>query len=226
MAEITRTIIYPLPTEWMVDEEDSAKSGICTYTGPDKITFWYKNYGTEESPSWHVEHCFPSSTPEERPMPKDCVSVELDADRFPMNAAAMWGGIEGPMLIETPAGPDTEPNPVLNDYYHFNEVFDLESFHYDFENNRWGSPEFSTVETETRQNNGEQTTFGWDWVRKTRNSLLAVSDNKVPSDAPDSIAAPWKEYRQKLRDLPDTWASVGEKTYLIVWPEEPNDNLA
>ena len=51
--------------------------------------------------------------------------VELDADQYPMHAVALFGGIAGPDLIETPAGPDSEPNPILPDYLHFHEVYDM-----------------------------------------------------------------------------------------------------
>ena len=53
--------------------------------------------------------------------------------------------------------------------------------------------------------------------------LLVASDTQVPADAPEGYASAWRTYRQKLRDLPATWASVGDNTYLIVWPREPGD---
>ena len=127
MAQITKTIVFPVPTEYYGDTQDTNRSGICTYTGPDRITFWYTNVGTEESPDWVQEHCFPTDTPEDRDPPADSRVVELNADTHPLNAVALWGGIAGPDLIETPAGPVSEPNPILPDYLHFHEVYDMES---------------------------------------------------------------------------------------------------
>lgn len=225
MAQITKTVIYPLPTEWYGDEQDITKSGICTYVGPDKITMWWSNYGTDENPRWILDHSFPSDTPEDRDPPIGSRVIELDVNTHPLNAIALWGGIEGPNWIETPAGPDDEPNPILADYHHFNEVFDLRSFNYNFDTESWDTGRFSGVHTEEDEwsDEGEQQkTFGWDWVRVTRNNLLRRSDTKIPADAPESFASAWREYRQKLRDLPEKWASVGEKTYLIVWPQEPD----
>lgn len=225
MAQITKTIIYPVPTEFYGDNQDTNRSGICTYVGPDRITFWYENIGTEENPEWEQEHSFPSDPGETRDMPAGCRMVELDAEQYPMHAVALFGGIAGPDLIETPAGPDSEPNPILPDYLHFHEVFDMCSFDYDFENSRWPEPRFSGehTETETRHGDGIQRTHGWDWVRASRDLLLAQSDTQVPADAPEGYASEWRTYRQKLRDLPETWASVGNNTYLIVWPREPGD---
>ena len=221
MAQITKTVIYPLPTEWYGDEQDNTKSGICTYVGPDKITLWYENYGTDENPSWELAHAFPSDPGEDRDPPFGAVVVELNADTHPLHVIANWGGIEQPNWIETPAGPDDEPNPILPDYHYFNEVFDMRSFGYNVETKSWNTPRFSGPHTE--EASGGQKTTGWDYVRVTRDRLLANSDNKIPADAPEDFSSAWKEYRQKLRDLPVKWASVGDKTYLIVWPREPGD---
>ena len=225
MAQITKTIVFPVPTEWYGDNQDTNRSGICTYTGPDRITFWYTNLGTEENPDWVQEHCFPSDTPEDRNPPSGARVVELNAETHPLNAVALWGDIAGPDLIETPAGPDSEPNPIIPDYLHFNEVYDMESFDYDFENSLWKTGRFSGEHTEIDSPHGEgvQRTHGWDWVRAQRDRLLTASDSMVPADAPEAYASEWRTYRQKLRDIPSTWASVGENTYLIVWPREPGD---
>lgn len=225
MAQITKTIVFPVPTEYYGDTQDTNRSGICTYTGPDRITFWYTNVGTEESPDWVQEHCFPTDTPEDRDPPADSRVVELNADTHPLNAVALWGGIAGPDLIETPAGPDSEPNPILPDYLHFHEVYDMESFDYDFATSLWKTGRFSGEHTETTSTHGDgvQRTHGWDWVRTQRNQLLTASDSMVPADAPEAYASEWRTYRQKLRDLPSTWSGVGNNTYLIVWPREPGD---
>ena len=34
MANITRTVIYPVPTEFYGDNQDTSRSGIATYVGP------------------------------------------------------------------------------------------------------------------------------------------------------------------------------------------------
>lgn len=226
MANITKTIIYPIPVKWYTDDQDTNASGICTYNGPDRITIWYRNIGTEENPKWVEEHSFPSDEPEDRDPPIDARVVELDARTHTMNAIALWGGIDGPMMIETPAGPDDEPNPVLADWHHFHEVFDMCSFHYNFETESWNTGRFSgphTEEDEWSEDGEVQKTFGWDVVRSARNRLLEASDNKIPVDAPATAFTEWRAYRQKLRDLPEKWASVGNDTYLIVWPTEPGD---
>jgi hypothetical protein len=227
MANITRTVIYPVPTEFYGDNQDTSRSGIATYVGPARITFWYENLGTDAEPDWEYQHSFDSEFPEDRDPPAGTRIVELNAETHTLHAIALWGGIAGPDLIETPAGPDSEPNPIIPDYLHFNEVFDLCSFNYDFENDRWPAQGvFSGEHTETDvvHGDGEQRTHGWHWVRQVRDQMLAQSDDKIPADAPEGFASEWREYRQKLRDLPATWNNVGNNTYLIVWPREPGDS--
>ena len=53
--------------------------------------------------------------------------------------------------------------------------------------------------------------------------MLTACDNRVPADASNTaFAQTWKDYRQKLRDLPADWVGVGTATHLIVWPRDPD----
>ena len=51
MANITKTVLFPVPTVWMGQAQDTTRTGICTYVGPQNITFWYENKGTDASPA-------------------------------------------------------------------------------------------------------------------------------------------------------------------------------
>ena len=55
----------------------------------------------------------------------------------------------------------------------------------------------------------------WDIVRANRNALLAQSDWTQLSDAPLTTEqkAAWAEYRQALRDLPETYTTPDEVVY-------------
>ena len=58
--------------------------------------------------------------------------------------------------------------------------------------------------------------YVWERLRLRRNELLAACDFRVSPDVPwDS--APWIEYRQALRDLPDSTNDPRQ----VVWPEPP-----
>jgi hypothetical protein len=227
MAEVTKTILYPVPTEFYGDDQDTTRTGIVTYTGPDRITIWYEmvGLGTDGREIWSPGHVFPSDPGEDRDAPVGTRVKELSLTTHPLHTIAHWqDGYDNPNLIETPAGPSTKPNPIIPDYLHFNEVFDMRSFEYDFDADRWMEPRYSGPHTECDEfSDGICRTKGWEWVRRTRDSLLEQSDTKIPADAPEAFSAEWRTYRQALRDIPQDWASVGENTYLIVWPREPGD---
>ena len=56
-----------------------------------------------------------------------------------------------------------------------------------------------------------------DDIRASRNSLLGTSDHNVADDMPEAVKKEWTDYRQALRDLPE---SV-ENSEDVVWPEKP-----
>ena len=59
----------------------------------------------------------------------------------------------------------------------------------------------------------------WNEIRRTRDTLLKMSDWTQAPDSPLSQEkrAEWAAYRQSLRDLPETTDLAS-----IVWPQEPN----
>jgi len=217
-TQVNKTIIFPVPTEWLGAEQDDLNVGVATYVGPKNLKLWLKldenNNKTDE-----VFDCLDPSVAGYTDPPADIYVVDLNADEHPEQAAALFGGIAGPRFIEVNAGPTSEPNPYIEDPAHFSEVYDMKSFGWDPNLNSgaggWKTPKFS-------QELVEEDIFGWDWVRKTRNAMLSGSDSRIPEDAPEAFKATWKEYRQKLRDLPTDWVGVGTATYLIVWPRDPD----
>jgi hypothetical protein len=60
------------------------------------------------------------------------------------------------------------------------------------------------------------TEWVWERLRLRRDQLLAQSDFRMVTDAPWDTE-PWAEYRQALRDLPDT--TTDPRT--AVWPVSP-----
>lgn len=59
----------------------------------------------------------------------------------------------------------------------------------------------------------------WGAVRSRRNQLISACDWTQLSDAPLTAAqkSAWQEYRQSLRDLPQTFTKSSE----VVWPVKP-----
>jgi hypothetical protein len=64
----------------------------------------------------------------------------------------------------------------------------------------------------------EQAPLTWDDIRTKRDQLIRESDWTMVQDATVNQAS-WAQYRQILRDLPQTYASVTPDK--VVWPEPP-----
>jgi hypothetical protein len=218
MANITRTVLFPVPTEFMGDTQDDTVTGIATYNGPRDIKVWFLR-DAAGNPTNIVQAVHDADEIGDRPVPENCVSVDLNAETDTLTSMAVWGGIAGPTILEVAAGPTDEPNPTINDPCHFQEAYDMRSFEYNHDTGVWIAPRYSSISTEDEE--GHQS-FSWEWVRETRDRLLLESDTKIAVDSPESHSAPWREYRQKLRDLPEAWAGVGTATHLIVWPRDPD----
>lgn len=58
----------------------------------------------------------------------------------------------------------------------------------------------------------------WERLRLRRDTLLHATDYRVVLDAPWE-RQPWLDYRQQLRDLPDTTTDPRK----AVWPTEPEE---
>lgn len=58
---------------------------------------------------------------------------------------------------------------------------------------------------------------GLEALRLDRNALLAETDWTQNPDIPEETRNKWVEYRQKLRDIPETYYNVAE----VVWPDKP-----
>ena len=65
----------------------------------------------------------------------------------------------------------------------------------------------------------EEVPLTWDDIRTKRDQLIKDSDWTALPDATVNQAA-WAQYRQILRDLPQTYAATGPES--VVWPEPPS----
>ena len=223
-TQVSKTFIFPVPTSWQGAEQDDATAGVATYNGPKNLKVWLELDDSNNKTDKIVNTVDPSASDYPSTLPANIYAVDLDADLYPETAAALYGGIAGPLHIEVVAGPSSDPNPYIEDPAHFSEVYDMCSFGWDPTLNSgaggWKTPIYSHEINDVEKSD---TTFGWDWVRRIRNNMLTSCDNRVPADAVDtSFAQTWKDYRQKLRDLPADWVGVGTATHLVVWPRDPD----
>ena len=220
MANITKTIIFPTPTEWYGQAQSSTTVGIATYDGPEQlVTDWEKG----ANPPRCDGIMDPATKDAECPVAADCIRVTLDAVKYPLHALNLWGQKYRGDRITVDVGPADVDNPDIANPHDFQEVFDQRSFYWDESTNDWSSGAFAHDADPTGFST-EGVCFGWDWVRNTRNKMLDQTDGRVAaSDTPDAIKAPWIQYRNTLRNLPADWAGVGTATHLIVWPKDPDE---
>ena len=224
MANINKTFLFPVPTVWHGQDQDDAQVGVDTYVGPQNLSVILKLDGSGNKTS-EIFEVYDTNGPEFPTPPIDTYVVNLDADKYPIHAAAMYGGVSAPSKLEVVAGPSTEPNPKIQDPLHFHEVYDMRSFTYDPTLNGgaggWSTPKFANQVPGPGET--DDNSFGWEWVRDNRNHLLEASDSKIAEDMPEALKNRWKAYRQKLRELPTEWAGIGTATHLLVWPMSPED---
>jgi hypothetical protein len=112
MANITRTFLFPVPTEWMGQDQDDDNVGVATYNGPDRIKCWYMLDGDGNKTSTF----FDARSADEQNLPTppvDTYEVILNAETHPLHAAIIFGGVAEPDFIEVAAGPSDEPNPSI-----------------------------------------------------------------------------------------------------------------
>ena len=218
-TQVSKTFIFPVPTSWQGADQDDANAGVATYNGPKNLKLWLELDDSNNKTDIIVDCVDPARADYPSTLPANIYAVDLNADEHPEQAAALYGGIAGPLHIEVQAGPSSDPNPYIEDPAHFSEVYDMNSFGWDPSLNSgaggWKTPRFSVWKS-------DETIYGWEWVRETRNKMLTASDNRIPEDASEAFKAEWKAYRQKLRDLPQDWAGVGTATHLVVWPRDPD----
>ena len=223
--EITKTVLFPVPTEYCGDEQDDTEVGIATYVGPRYLrTRWQlpDENGIIEQPGSHGVWDWddPSGF---MPCPIDCVEVKLDAEAEPLHALNLWGQNDDPDRFDVVCGDPTAPDPNIMDPLCFTEAIDPQSLYYDVVNSRWTSPSFRSDAVDAQCAPGETQQYSWATVRATRDAMLANSDSKINDDMPPAVKQPWLDYRAKLRNIPADWAGIGTSTYLITWPIAPDE---
>lgn len=211
-----------LPNDFLVDHSQSeGKTRKFTYHGPDKIYLQIGEDGTEKHGPLTAEEIADG-----RPVPADVVEwYEVDCKTNPLICQ-----LRGPIVDELQEERNGEEvahpkSPKIEGYPQFkyqlplfpDDIYDRYSVRVidgDLTIDSW------TVSKKLLDTDDFLT---WDDIRKHRNQLLDGSDGKVTEDMPQELKDLWKEYRQKLRDLPDAMQSAGIEPSIAfyMFPEQP-----
>ena len=201
---MARMLTYNLPDHRFSTERTLGKTATQLYNGPDEIVLHISKEtgGIFESFTVDGEHDRPLALDLER------VVFKAESDEDYIKIALIYGGLEEPKVYEVQTGPDYHPNITIKDPSDIREVFDEGAVMANYQ-----APLQFKVLGRDRSDA---------WLRKIRNQLLAQSDGKISDDMPAELKQKWLDYRQQLRDLPDTLSEVPND--LTRMPRHPNED--
>jgi hypothetical protein len=203
MANITKMLTYSIPDEIYSTETTLGKTSTQMYNGPSEIVLWV------DKTTGYVEDTW---APEEEPdyplaMNLRREILRADTDENTIKIALLYGGLEPPKIYEVAVGPADQPNAIITDPSDIRMVFNDVNLPADYT----APLQFATYDRDR----------SWDgFLKEVRNSMLSESDGRIAEDMPESIKAQWRDYRQKLRDMPENWGNV--PGYLVRFPLSPD----
>lgn len=203
---ISKTFTYDLPDAYLHQTNTLGKTGTWTYTGPDKLWIYVNDETNKINSNFHyTERDNGADVPNDPGLTK----VLVDANQNPLLASLIYNEVDYSTLdrdYETlPDGTEYWcPNPTPPDH-----TYELIEIEYDPATGEfkkpypWKKPHMS-----------------WEELKHVRTMLLKTSDGKVRTASPDKVPL-WEEYRQKLRDLPVTFAGIDP--WKVPFPQEPTE---
>lgn len=190
MANITKTLTYSIPDEMFSTETTLGKTSTQVYDGPDHIIMW-----VNKDTGYLEETHGPDEEPD-CPLPLHLRREILRADTTEntIKIGLLWGGLETPKVYEVAVGPVDQPNAITPDPSDLRQVYDEYALYTDYK----APLQFLTQERDR----------SWEFFRQERDHRLYMSDSKLAEDMPEGLKQQWRDYRQKLRNLPEDWAGV------------------
>lgn len=205
---ITKTFSYPVPDDYLHLTSAENKTGSYTYTGPDKLWVYVDN----DTGKLHSGICYTESDDgEDVPTPAGQTKVLLTAENDPEMLSMVWLGDNDYSALPTISEdlPDgsayVRADPTPPDH-----TYELMECVYDLENQTWVKP-FPW----------KQPYMDWDTIKAARVNLLAESDKIIATKIlTEEQSTALEEYRQKLRDLPTTFAGIDP--WKVPFPQLPD----
>jgi hypothetical protein len=200
--EISVQFSYDMPDAYLYQTTNEGKVGQWTYEGPRELWVFLRkrdNKRTGEVKFWYeVEDDFvPAANEymvkvncEENPLL--CELMETDQDTLFLEGRAIKS--------ETLPMNDYQGNPFV----HYepevptpDHTYDRDEITYDPVAQQWNTP-FPFLKPHT----------DWEAIKKVRWSQLSAADGHVSPDMPASVKQEWIDFRQKLRDIPQTYGAA------------------
>ena len=207
MPEINRiekTFTYDIADAYLYQTNDLKKTAEWTYMGPDKLYMFVDATTLRPTSKYHLTD---RDNGAEVPTPEGMLKVIVNANTHPeiaslLHVEQVYG--ELPHTVENLPDNTTygHPDPIPPDH-----TYELTELEYDLATQAfkkpypWKKPHIS-----------------WEELILVRNAQLKGSDTKLQTALEDEKAA-WETYRQKLRDLPTTFAGVDP--WKVTFPQSP-----
>jgi|AntAceMinimDraft_5_1070358.scaffolds.fasta_scaffold09626_5 hypothetical protein len=179
------------------------KTATGNYTGPDRVWVFIN------TDTGLLNQSFAPLTSREDgadvPVPIGTTKVEVTATDNPVIISMLKEDCVTYTDVSTTD--DTLPDGFVftyNSVATLSQTYDLANLMYNTDTNTWSTGDFVT------------SPMTWDFVLSTRNSMLTASDGKISPDMPDVVKQPWINYRQALRDLPNTFG-YGTDSEIEAW---------
>lgn len=191
---VSKTFNYNLPDDYLHQTNSLNLSGSYTYNGPDKVwVFVDIETGKLMGGSYYTEKDDGDLIPTPENQKKVCLTA--DNDPIIISMICQQGYVEGPTKTENlPDGSTYERlDPTPPDH-----TYELMECEYDLENDSWKTPL-----------PWKKPHMTWEILKLARNSMLNESDTILRTKLlSEEEIEKLQEYRQKLRDIPSTFAGI------------------
>ena len=236
MAKLNIEMTYPVPDKYLSQSTAAGNTATLSYLGPD--TIWVQVYKDGDNKGkWNsnpIKTNYHDDGDEEGadddmtaaiealPVPLDSARIKIDCNTNP-HLCAIWTdchtvGDDTGSYNNLPQTQDKLDDGTVyyerprNDRIPPDHVWNPQECRWNFETDEWDlvlrkPKDFGMTET-------------WDELRANRNIDLENTDSKQLLPDGDEKTA-WEEYRQKLRDIPQTYA--GKELHTIPRPVSPED---
>jgi hypothetical protein len=205
-TRIEKTFTYNLADSYLAQTNNLGRTATWTYTGPRYMWIFVDQTTKKVIGKFHYTE---RDNGADVPVPAGQWKVAIDADVNPLIASIVHNEIDyGTLPHDEEVLPDGSvygtPNPIPPDHtYELTEISYDPSTGFDF-TGAWKNPHTT-----------------WDQLRDSRNKNLAGTDIKILHAHTPELRAAWEEYRQKLRDLPATFAGVD--AWKVPYPVAPDE---